>query len=243
MKTKLILATTLLILATLPGRSQDMKLDDVLNAYYKAVGIEKMKDWQTITGTCKMVGQPMETPVKVFIKRPDKVRVEVEVQGSKMIQVLNGNSGWSITPWSGSSDPQDMTADEVKSMKDQADIEGAMYNWKEKGHKAELIGKEDLEGSSVYKIKVTKADGDIETYYIDADSFVPLKQTSITKVQGNEQESETFFSNYSDFNGVLMAKTITNKFKGQIVSTLQFDKMEFNLPMSDDLFVKPALKK
>ena len=242
MRTKLILAVTLLILATLPGRSQDMKLDEILNSYYKAVGLDNMKDWQTMTVTCKMVGQPMEIPVKVFIKRPDKVRVEVEVQGSKMIQVLNGNSGWSVTPWAGSSDPQDMTADDVKQMKDQADLEGALYNWKEKGHKAELIGKEDLEGSSVYKIKVTKADGDIETYYIDADSFVPLKETSIKKVQGNDQESETFFSNYSDFNGVLMAKTTTNKFKDQIVSTIQLEKVEVNPPVSDDLFVKPAKK-
>ena len=242
MKSKLIFLITLLSLAWLPGRSQDMKLDDILNSYYKAIGFEKMKDFQTIIGTCKMVGQPMEVPVTFYIKRPGKVRVEVLVQGNKMISAYDGTSGWSITPWSGSSDPQDMTADEIKGMKEQADIEGPLYNWKEKGHKVELIGKEDLECSSVYKIKLTKADGDIETYYIDADSFVPLKTTSITKIQGNESESETYMSNYADFNGVMMAKTIANKYKGQVVSTIQMDKVEFNQPVSDSLFMKPAKK-
>jgi outer membrane lipoprotein-sorting protein len=222
--------------------AQEAKLDDILSTYYKAIGIEKMKDWQTIAGTGKLIGQGMENPVKFYLKRPGKVRVEVEVQGNKMIQVFDGKQGWSITPWSGSSDPQDMTADDIKGMKNQADFEGALYNWKEKGHKAELIGKEDFEGSAVYKIKLTKADGDIETYFIDAENYVPLKMAAIVKIQGNEIESECYFSNYSEFNGVLMAKTNTNKYKGQTVSTMQLDKMDVNLPVSDSLFIKPLKK-
>jgi hypothetical protein len=223
-------------------RAQEAKLDDILSAYYKAIGIEKMKDWQTVTGTGKLIGQGMENLVKFYIKRPEKIRVEVEVQGNKMIQVFDGKQGWSIISWSGSSDPQDMTADDIKGMKDQADFEGALYNWKEKGHKAELIGKEDFEGSAVYKIKLTKADGDIETWFIDAENYVPLKMAATVKIQGNEIESECYFSNYSEFNGVLMAKTNINKYKSQTVSTMQLDKMEVNLPVSDSLFVKPVKK-
>jgi outer membrane lipoprotein-sorting protein len=242
MKTRLILFIAISLLGSMACWAQEAKLDDILSTYYKAIGIEKMKDWQTIAGTGKLIGQGMENPVKFYLKRPGKVRVEVEVQGNKMIQVFDGKQGWSITPWSGSSDPQDMTADDIKGMKNQADFEGALYNWKEKGHKAELIGKEDFEGSAVYKIKLTKADGDIETYFIDAENYVPLKMAAIVKIQGNEIESECYFSNYSEFNGVLMAKTNTNKYKGQTVSTMQLDKMDVNLPVSDSLFIKPLKK-
>jgi hypothetical protein len=62
------------------------------------------------------------------------------------------------------------------------------------------------------------------------------------KIQGNEVESECYFSNYSEFNGVLIAKTNTNKFKGQTVSQVETDKMEINIPVSDSLFVKPLKK-
>jgi hypothetical protein len=170
------------------------------------------------------------------------IRFELEIQGNKMIQAFDGKLGWSIAPWSGSSEPQDMTADEIKGMKSQADFEGALYNWKEKGHKAELLDKEDLEGSSVYKIKLTKADGDIETYYIDAENNVPIKVTSITKIQGNETEGESYLSNYTEFNGVLFPKTITNKYKGQTTGQFEVTKMEINLPVSDSLFMKPVKK-
>jgi len=227
---------------SLSCRAQEAKLDDILSAYYKAISIEKMKDWQTFISTGKTIAQGMEFPIKIYMKRPGKIRIEVEVQGNKMIQAFDGNHGWSITPWSGSSAPQDMTADETKEMKNQADIEGTLYNLKEKGHKAVLIGKEDLEGSAVYKIKLTRSDGDIETWFIDAENYIPLKVATITKTQGNETESESYLSNYSEFNGVLMAKTITNKVKDQTVNQFVMDHMEINLPVSDSLFVKPVKK-
>ena len=242
MKTKLLLILTIILGGTFTSRSQEVKLEDILSSYYKAIGIEKMKDWQTVTSTGKSTVQGTDYPFTVYMKRPDKIRVEAEVQGNKMIQVFDGSHGWSIIPWSGSSDPQDMTTDDVKGMKSQTDIEGGLYNWKEKGHKAELIGKEDLEGSPVYKIKLTKKDGDVETWFIDAESYVPLKMSAIIKVQGNDIESEALFSNYGELNGVLMAKTTTNKFKEQTVSTIQIDKMEVNLPVSDSIFMKPVKK-
>jgi len=237
-----MLPIILLIMGTRVCLAQEVKLEDILDSYYKTIGIEKMKDWQTITSTGKTIVQGMEYPFTVNLKRPGKIRVEVEVQGNKMIQAFDGKQGWNITPWSGSSTPQDMTSDDLKNMKSQADMEGDLYHWKEKGHNAELIDKEDLEGSSVYKIKLTKADGDIETWFIDADNYVPIKMSAKVKVQGNETESESLFSNYTEFNGVLMAKITTNKFKEQTVSQIEIAKVEINLPVSDSLFVKPVKK-
>ncbi|MEI6883471.1 MAG: hypothetical protein WCO02_03225 [Bacteroidota bacterium] len=243
MKKTIALSVMAFFLAILAGTAQDMKLDDVLNAYYKASGIEKMKDWTTYQASGKSIAQGMEFPFKMIQKRPLKLRIEAEVQGNKMIQAFDGTSGWSVIPWSGSSAPQDMTADQVKAMKEQSDMEGSLYNWKEKGHQAELLGKEDLEGSSIYKVKLTKSTGDVDIYFFDAESFILLKTTSKMKIQGNETESETLLSNYKDVNGVLMAGTITNKIKDQTVSQLVIDKSEVNVPVSDSLFIKPVVKK
>ena len=136
-----------------------------------------------------------------------------------------------------------MTADEIKNMKEQADMEGALYQWKEKGHQAELLDKEDMEGSSAYKIKLTKANGDIETDFIDAENFILLKTVSKVKMQGNETESESLFTNYKDINGVLMAGTITNKIKDQTVNQIVIDKTDVNPAVSDSIFIKPVVKK
>jgi outer membrane lipoprotein-sorting protein len=242
MKKSVLMIITLVSLLSFSGMTQEMNLDEVLAKYYQTIGMDAVKEWKTLTMAGKSTAQGMEFPITMVMKRPGKLRMEVEIQGNKMIQIVDGNQGWSVVPWSGSTDPQDMTADELNGMKEQADFEGSLYNWKEKGHKVELIGKEDLEGSSVYKIKVILADGNIETYYIDAENFVPVKVASVTKIQGNETESETFPSNYKEVYGAMMPFTIENKFKGQTVSHVVMDKYEINKEVSDSLFLKPAKK-
>ncbi len=236
-------AIFLVCLLSFSGKTQELKLDDVLSKYYQAIGTEHIKDWKTITMSCKTTSNGMEFPITITTKRPGKIRVEFELQGSKMIQAFDGQAGWSVVPWSGSTDPQDMTPDEVKTMKEQGDIEGSLYNWKEKGHKAELIGREDMDGTSVYKIKVILADENVETYFIDAENFVPLKVASVSKIQGNESESETYPGNYKEVNGAMMPFAFENKFKGQTVSHLVIDKYEIDKEVNDSLFVRPAKKK
>ena len=98
------------------GSAQEVSLDEVLTKYYQATGIEKMKEWKTLTMIGKSTTQGMEFPVTIILKRPGKMRTEVEIQGMKMLQVLDGEAGWTVMPWSGSTDPQDMTSDEVKAM-------------------------------------------------------------------------------------------------------------------------------
>ena len=56
-------------------------------------------------------------------------------------------------------------------------MDGMLWNWKEKGYTVTFDGKEDMEGTSCYKIKVDTKEGDSFTYYIDAEflSDVTLK--------------------------------------------------------------------
>jgi outer membrane lipoprotein-sorting protein len=224
------------------GRAQEMTLESILDKYYKTIGMEKMKDWNTTKMSGKTLAQGMEFPFSVTIKRPDRIRIEAEVQGMKMIQAYDGKKGWSVTPWSGTTDAQDMTDDQNKVMKDQTEMEGSLYNWKEKGYKVELIGKEDFEGSPVYKIKVTKVNGDITVYSIDAENFVELRSVSTVKIQGNETESESLSSDYKEEHGVLVPHAISNKYKDQVVSQVVINSVEINIDVPDSLFVKPVKK-
>jgi len=226
--------------------SQDLNLDQVLSAYYKAIGMAKINEWKTLTMTCKSSFQGVEFPVTIITKRPGKIRTEVEIQGNKSIQAFDGTIGWSISFGEGSLEPQDLTLDEIKSMKDQADIDGALFNWKEKGHKVELIGMEDVDGTQTYKVKIIKANGDIETDFIDADSFIPIKITAVSIIQGNESESESYPGNYKEVNGAMLPFVLENKFKGQndqmVTQYILIDKYEVDKDVDDLLFVKPGKK-
>jgi len=222
--------------------AQDLSLDKILENYYEVNGIKKMKDVKTMTINGKSATMGQDFPFTIYKKRPSKFRLEVPIQGATMIQAFDGTTGWMVMPWTGTTDAKDMTPDQVKGFKKESDFEGPLYNWKEKGSKLELVGKEDMEGSEVYNLKLIDSDGDITNYYIDADNFVILKTKSKITVRGQEVTSETYFSNYQEDGGFVVAHSIETKNNGQTGQSMEITEIKYNEPVDDSLFDKPAPK-
>ena len=222
--------------------AQDLSLDKILENYYEVNGIKKMKDVKTMTIHGKSATMGQDFPFTIYKKRPSKFRLEVPIQGATMIQAFDGTNGWMVMPWTGSTDAKDMTPDQIKGFKKETDFEGPLYKWKEKGSKLELVGKEDMEGSEVYNLKLIDSDGDITNYYIDADNFVILKTKSKITVRGQEVTSETYFSNYQENDGFVVAHSIETKNNGQTGQSMEITEIKYNEPVDDSLFSKPAPK-
>lgn len=245
-KTILIIAS--LVVTAFASQAQDMTLEEILESHFEAIGQEKLNDVKSITMTGKMLSQGMELPFKRINKRPDKLQMEMTIQGSTMIQAYNGKDGWMIAPWLGTSDPQDVNEEQLKGFKEQADMDGQLYNWKDKGYTVELIGAEDMEGTEVYKIKLTEKpdkegeEGDVTFYFIDSDSFVILKTSAKKIIQGNEMESESFFSNYKQINGIAMAFSFETKRGGNIAMQITIEDVKFDEEIDDKIFDRPEKK-
>ena len=104
-------------------------------------------------------------------KRPEMARLEFTIQGLTAVQAYDGSKAWQIMPFMGKKDPELMSGDETKEMEETADLDGPLVDYKAKGNTVELLGKEKIEGTDAYKLKVTLKNGDVQTQYIDADSY------------------------------------------------------------------------
>jgi len=215
-------------------------LDDILKEYFAAIGQDSLLKTNTQKLTGKMIQTGVEIPFIQMAKRPGKVRVEGTFQDLTFIQTFNGTEGWSLNPFMGVTDPQPMSEDDIKGMRYQADMDGMLWNWKDKGYTVTLEGKEDMEGTSCYKIKLETKEGDTFTYYIDSDSYTMLRTNTKMKVMGNEMESDTYYSNYTMTGGIAVPGKIETKVKDQLVMTLVVDKVELNPDLDDALFEKPS---
>lgn len=122
-------------------------------------------------------------------------------------------------------------------------MDGPLVDYKTKGHTVELIGSEDIDGASAFKLKVTMKSGDIKIIFVDAETWLEVKHISKTTQQGAEIEVESYFSNYKTVDGVVMAFSLENKMGGQMVSQIGMDSMKFNIDVNDSLFAMPAPKK
>ena len=206
-------------------------------------GPEKLKAIRTLRTTVKFSAGSFRAEVRQENKRPGKVREEFIVQGMAQIQAYDGKTGWQISPFGGRKDPDLMSQDDMKSLIVDGDIDGPLVDYKEKGHIAELVGHDSMEGTDCYKIKLNMKNGDIRYYYLDTDSYLELKVEIQTTIRGALQESELYYGDYEQVNGIYYPFAVEQAQKGSS-SRQQFsvEKIEQNVDLDDALFAMPAAK-
>jgi outer membrane lipoprotein-sorting protein len=216
-------------------------VDDLIKKNIEARGgLQKMKAVKSMKGTGKIMQQGLEIPFTIQQKRPKSFRLDATFQGKSLIQAYDGETAWKVDPFQGSSEPEKMAGDELKEAQEQADMDGALVDYKEKGHTVELMGKEDMEGTPAYKLKVTLKNGDVRYIYLDTENYLELKLSSKRKTPGGEMEVDSYPGNYKPVNGLMMAHSVENKIKGQTIFTLTIDKVEMDVAIDDAVFKMPV---
>jgi outer membrane lipoprotein-sorting protein len=235
-KNSLLLVSAILLLAV-ANSLQAQNLQEVLDKHFKAIGQEKLLEKETymIQATIQQMG--MEIPMTMKLKRPEKFRMEMEMQGQKMIQAYNGEKGWMIAPWI-SSEPQDLSGAELNQAMEQANFDGELYNYKEKGTEATLVGKVNVEGTPMYNIKLTDKNGTVKNYFIDAEDHLVRKVKARINAQGQEVEVETNLSEYKEIEGVKMPTKIESK-NPMGTAVISFKEISFDDSIDDSIFEKP----
>lgn len=219
--------------------------DEIIEKHIKASGgAEKLKAVQSIRMTGKMKVGPMELPVVMIKARPDQMRMDFTVQGMTGTQAYDGTTGWSVMPFMGKKDPEKMSEDMLKPMRDEADFDGPLVDYKSKGNKVEYAGKEDVQGSPAYKLHLTTKQGSESNLYIDADTYLIIKQESKRKVQGQEVEGETTIGDYKEVDGLMFPHSMEMHAKGAPGGqSITVEKYELNPKIDAAQFKMPEVKK
>jgi outer membrane lipoprotein-sorting protein len=241
---KLFLILTAAVVMALPVTAQTV--DELIAKDIQARGgLEKIKAVKTIRFTGKMsMGQGMEVPGVMEQKRPNSMRMEFTLQGLTAVVAYDGKTGWQIMPFGGKKDPEQMGQDDLKEIIEQADIDGPLVDYKEKGNQVELVGKQSVEGTDAYKLKVTLKSGTVQYIYLDADSYLPIKEEGKRNIRGTEMEYETTFGDYKEVGGLMFAHSNESGVKGSPQKEkLTFEKIEINPPLDDSRFQMPEVKK
>ena len=236
---KKLFSTLFALCMVLSVNLQAQDLEEILENHFDVVGQEKLATINTIKMTGNIVQGGMELPFLMYMSRPLKIKMEISIQGQKLIQAFNGESGWYNNPRARTLDPQDMGSDRVKDMKSQADFDGDLYNYEEKGSSLEFVGTEEAEGTEVYKLKLTKENEDVTNYFIDTETYIVLKTTAKRLIQEVEVESETILGNYQMIDDMAFPFSISSGMNGQVVAEIVITEVIFDVEIEDDFFAKP----
>jgi len=228
--------------ATLVAPAFSQTVDEVIAKANEARGgLEKMKAVQSVRMKGKMtMGPGLEAPITIEMKRPKNARMEFTIQGMTGVQAYDGQQAWGISPM-GSKQPEPMPAEMAKDLDNQADIDGPLVDYKAKGHQLELVGKEKVEGSDAWKIKVTLKSGDVQYIYLDADSHLGIRNEAKRTIRGSEVELENTIGDYKEVGGLLWPHSIQSGAKGRPEKqSFAFESIEVSPAIEDARFKMPA---
>ena len=202
MKTKLLLAA---FLCVLPLRSAPAQtLDEIIKKAIDARGgIEKIKSVQSerITGTFNAQG--VEGTLLLELKRPHKMRLELQVKGQTAVQVYDGANGWKLRPFLNRQEIEPFSEEERKIASNGEDLDGPLVDYAAKGTHVELEGSEKVEGRDTYKIKVMEKTGHTFHVWIDAKTFLEAKiEGHPRRLDGVEHPVEVYYRDYRAVDGL-----------------------------------------
>src|SRR5919201_4013278 len=130
------------------------------------------------------------------------------------VQAYDGKEGWKISPFQGRKDPEKMSADDCKSLVEDADIEGPLVDWKAKGSSVDYLGTEDVDGTLAHKLKVVRKNGDVSFVYLDPDHFLEIRVLTQRVRHGAHEEVEMDLGDYEKAGGVFVPTSIDIGRKG-----------------------------
>lgn len=241
MKTRLLFAAFFCVMPLRSATAQT--LDEIIKKTIDARGgIEKIKAVQSerITGTFNAQG--VEGTLLLELQRPHKLYSEITVEGQKVLRVYDGKSaGWTVNPFMENKEVLQMSADELKGMPDESDTDGPLVDYQAKGSKVELLGKEEADGKTVYRLKITSKTGEVRSYLIDSGTFLTTKWEGFRKVQDHELSWECALSDYRDVQGLKFPFKIDQGSPGtDYRQILTVEKVEINPKIDETHFAKPA---
>jgi hypothetical protein len=208
--------------------------DEIIDKHYAAIGGKDK--WSKLTSTiqdAEMTVQGTMIKLKIYKEHNKLEKVEIEFNGMKGYQLMTDKEGWGYMPFQGQMKAEPATKDDVEQSKSELDVQGRLLNYKDKGSSVEYVGKEDLDGTDCFKLKLTEKGGKILNYYFDASSYLLLKQVSKVTINGKEMEQIEELGNYQKTpEGYLFPMSKTNNMQGSYKVT----KIEVNTKIDPKVF-------
>jgi hypothetical protein len=229
-----------LLAAVLAAPAPAQTVDDLVAQLAEARGgLQKLRAVQSLRMLGHMMlGPNAEAPVTIERKRPHNTRAELTLQGKTSVQAFDGRQAWGVLP--GDEKAETLPPDMARDIGNQADIDGPLVDYKEKGNALELVGKERFEDADAWRIKVTLKSGDVLFVLLDVNSHLEVGNETKRVVRGSEVEIVARMSGYKPVGGVLWPHTIESGPKGRTLRpSLVIDKIEVNPEIDASRFRMP----
>jgi hypothetical protein len=185
-----------------------------------------------MTGTFIAMGDTALINIITTKKHMVGSRIDIEANGTNNYQVITPQNGWIFTPVQGDNAPRPLIGDQLKSFQVLLDLHGPFVNSTEKGYKIEMAGKDTVNKTMCYKLKVTAPNNNVTVYAIDSKSGFIVKTTTKMFQFGALEDVVTIYGDYKQNEDGFWFAYSNSGPRGRT----HYDKIVTNLPVDVSIF-------
>jgi hypothetical protein len=218
---------------------------EIVRRHLEALGgREQMEAIRSFKKSGTYVYNGLEHPIVSYHARGRKCREEISglqlwgtsvSEDNDVVRGANGTLAW-IHDESRPLEWRRLSPPRAALMLEEADLFGAPYDLDAKGHRVELVGPGDVEGTPAHHLKLTLASGLVQSWYLDVESFLVLrKDVEPGKQRDLERPRAWLFDDYRPVNGVLVPFWVFVE-EPLFSREYLFETIEANVEIDDALF-------
>ncbi|MBT8254698.1 MAG: outer membrane lipoprotein-sorting protein [Flavobacteriaceae bacterium] len=248
MKTIKLLGAVCLFLIALVAPAQTA--EEIIDNYIENIGgyaawskVESMR----ITGIGRQQG--VDYPFVATMMKDGRTIIDVDLQGTSFIvEAFDGENAWAMNFQTQQAEAFDSEASINYKNEAKDQMPDPFFDYKKKGYKVELVGKDTYEGTDVFKIKLIKkpvmvdgnAEENVDFYYFDTENYVPIASETVVKSgPAKGATAQTVISDYQEVDGLYLPFTVIEKFNGQVNLEMLYKSVELNAEVDESIFVMP----
>ena len=219
--------------------SNAQSLESILETHFKIVGQENLLSVESIATNGVLRQGGLEIELSSFIKRPNKYRLEGRYEGYTFVEVFDGKIGWTFNQMQGDTEPSLLREDEFELLKAQADIDGLLFNYRNKNFEIELLEPESVGNVLTDVILLSNSRGLKIFYYLDSETSVIMKGKTIANIAGIQRIYESIYKDYRYVNKILFPFSVDIYIDGELIMEINYTSIQLNAEIDDFKFATP----
>jgi len=225
---------------------QPLAVDDVIERNSRAIGgraaIEAI---HSIEINLHITDPGFEVDGIYRAARPGRMRIDVQAGGKHILtEAFDGENGWQ---WNGKGNQKPASPKAAAALHHGIELPGKLFGLHElrqRGYQIELVGREKVDGTDYYVLRLTLSDGYTTTLYVDPQSWLITRRRDVRPLHVDVDPTPTTIEQRSsDFREVAgvrfaFASTEIDLKTGKELERAKINHIQVNPPLDESIFKK-----
>lgn len=229
--------------------SGEERAEQILKRAVEALGGASYMNVRTVVSRGRLTAfqggiSGLPTAFLDYISYPNRERTEFRSKGNRVIQVNDGEGGWVFD--GAARTIKDITPQQVEEylrFTIRTSVENLLRGgWRKEGAKLSYVGRREAGIARRNEVvRLTYADGMSVEFEFGAKDALPAKVLFQRKnAEGEEAPEEDRMAQYIAVGGVLVPFVIDHYRAGVQAYRINYESIDFNVPVAEALFTRPA---